>query len=348
MQQDRDSFYMQRCLDLAEKGRPHVRLNPLVGSCIVHQDRIIGEGFHQLFGGHHGEIEALNSVQEKDRHLIPESTLYVNLTPCNHTGKTPPCSQRILDESIKRVVIGLPEINDDAAGGSALLRSHGVEVVEGVMAEKCLELNRHFHRIIKQNRPFINLKWAQSSNGVMGRSTGRLQISNAQTQLMTHQLRAQHNAILVGAQTVRVDNPSLTTRAVPGDDPLRVVICGSHEIPTESHVLADGKKTVVFKKNNSTNTSYKNTQITEYQYDEFDLLDLFNKLVNLHHVGFLLIEGGANILNQFIRAGAWDACWRITSDQKLEGDVLAPRIEGHIEQAFSSGDDFIEVIRNPS
>lgn len=215
---------MQRCLDLAANGLGYTAPNPLVGACLVHKDRIIGEGWHRIYGGPHAEVNAINSVQPQDIALIPEATLYVNLEPCSHFGKTPPCASLIVEKKIKKVVIGLTDPNPKVSGkGIEKLRNEGIEVVCGVMEEECRLLNRRFLHYITHQSPYIILKWAESADGFMAtQKKEKTQISGADAQILLHRWRAEEQAIAVGAGTVRADKPQLNNRFWPGKSPLRI------------------------------------------------------------------------------------------------------------------------------
>ena len=338
---DKHQQYMQRCLDLARLGSPDVRTNPLVGCCIVYGDRIIGEGFHHKFGGPHAEVNAFKSVVEDDKHLIPDSTLYVTLEPCNHHGKTPPCTERILDEKIKHVVIGMTEINDEADGGVTVLRRSGVSVQTDILGEDARTLNRHWTNTLQQGRPFITLKWAESADGFIGKSSSQVPLSNNTTQLFTHDLRRKHNAILVGAETARVDNPSLTTRVVPGNNPLRIILSGAGDFNDNLKLFQDDQSVLITRTNTSIKNSGKLIEYIDFQSDTIDILELCQRLVSDYDIGFLLIEGGATVLQQFIDRELWDSCYRISTPHLLKEGIRAPKLSGIPSQHFQLSEDQI-------
>src|SRR5690606_39213108 len=226
------AFWMRRCLDLAARGHGHVSPNPAVGAVLVHNGRLIGEGWHRRFGGPHAEVEAVASVNAADRPLITQSTLYVSLEPCCITGKTPPCTDLIIRARIPRVVIGAHDPNPLVAGrGAAILRQHGIEVVAGVMAAEAAAIIRPFSVNILEKRPYVTLKWAQSRLGYYAPATGQQWLSEPETQTWSHRLRAENDAILAGARTIEVDDPKLTTRAFPGPSPQRVIYDPSGRLP---------------------------------------------------------------------------------------------------------------------
>ena len=213
-----DEIYMKRCIELARKALGNTYPNPLVGSIIVHNSLIIGEGFHQKSGENHAEINAINSVEKKD--LLKESTIYVSLEPCSHFGKTPPCANKIIETGFKKVVIGTLDSHEKVNGkGKKLIEEAGIEVVSGVLEKECQELNKRFFTFHRKKRPFIILKWAESGDGFLDQDFKPTQIGNSLTKQFVHQLRSKEHAILVGTNTALTDNPALTTREITGRNP---------------------------------------------------------------------------------------------------------------------------------
>ena len=303
-----DVKYMWRCLQLAQCGEVGAPPNPMVGAVIVHDGRIIGEGYHRRCGGPHAEVNAVNSVS--DRSLLSQSTLYVSLEPCAHYGKTPPCAQLIVDCGIPRVVVGCRDPFAKVNGmGLQIMRNAGIEVVVGVLEEDCLQLNRRFVTFHQKRRPWITLKWAQSSDGFMDAIRTKEEppacFSTPFTQALVHRLRATHQAILVGTNTALMDNPTLTTRAWPGENALRLTIDRNGILPAELH-LKDG----------STPT---------HIYNHGNLPEI---LSDLHQRGVqsLLVEGGSSLLQSFIDEGLWDEARVETAPLKLENGVKSPRL----------------------
>lgn len=225
-----DEKYMQRCLQLAANGIQGARPNPMVGAVIVANDIIIGEGYHVRCGEGHAEVNAFASVRQEDEHLLPESTLYVSLEPCAHYGKTPPCADLIVSKGVRRVVVGCVDPFAEVQGrGIRKLREAGIEVTVGVLEQECRWLNRRFFTYHAKHRPYIILKWAQTANGFIDDHGKALQISNEQTQMFSHQLRAEEDAILVGHTTDVREHPQLTVRLWHGPNPQRVVL--THDRP---------------------------------------------------------------------------------------------------------------------
>lgn len=225
-----DEKYMQRCIQLAANGIQGARPNPMVGSVIVAKNRIIGEGYHVRCGEGHAEVNAFASVQPEDEHLLPESTIYVSLEPCSHYGKTPPCADLIIKKGVKRVVVGCIDPFAEVQGrGIKKLKDAGIDVTVGVLEEECQWLNRRFFTYHRKHRPYMILKWAQTANGFIDDHFKPLQISNEQTQMFSHQLRAEEDAILVGHTTFDRDQPQLTVRHWHGPNPKRIVL--THDRP---------------------------------------------------------------------------------------------------------------------
>lgn len=223
-----DERYMSRCIQLAKNGRQNAAPNPMVGAVVVCDGRIIGEGYHVRCGEGHAEVNALASVRPEDEHLLPQSTIYVSLEPCSHYGKTPPCAALIVRKGLRRCVVGTQDPFAQVQGrGIQRLRDAGVEVTVGVLEDECRQLNRRFFTFHQQQRPFITLKWAQTSDGWIGTVSGPLRISNDFTQMLCHKRRAEHDAILVGRRTWELDHPRLDVRKWVGSNPRRYVL--SHE-----------------------------------------------------------------------------------------------------------------------
>ncbi|MBO4801731.1 MAG: bifunctional diaminohydroxyphosphoribosylaminopyrimidine deaminase/5-amino-6-(5-phosphoribosylamino)uracil reductase RibD [Bacteroidaceae bacterium] len=243
-----DEKYMSRCLQLAKHGEFTTAPNPMVGAVIVHQGRIVGEGWHRLYGGPHAEVNAVRSVRPEDEHLLPESTIYVSLEPCSHWGKTPPCAELLVEKGFRRVVVGCLDPNEKVSGrGIRRLQEAGAEVVVGVLEKECRWLNRKFITFHTLHRPYITLKWAESADGFIDRRRQSaadgpaVRFSTPWTQMLVHRLRANHEAILVGHRTWELDQPSLTTRFWPGKNPKRIVLSrGESLIPPVQSLLVEG------------------------------------------------------------------------------------------------------------
>jgi diaminohydroxyphosphoribosylaminopyrimidine deaminase/5-amino-6-(5-phosphoribosylamino)uracil reductase len=300
-----DEKYMARCLQLAENGRCTTSPNPMVGAVVVWHDRILGEGYHVHCGQAHAEVNALASV--KERHLLPEATIYVSLEPCSHYGKTPPCADLIIRERLKRVVVGCVDPFPQVSGrGIRKLQEAGIEVTVGVLEQEC---RHHIRRFITANtlhRPYVTLKWAQSEDGFLDvkRQNGKpVTLSSPLTQLLVHKRRAEHDAIMVGTRTALLDNPSLTTRLWPGRNPLRVTVDRHGALPRTLRLFNDEADTVV----------YTTETLPEI------LADLARRKVQS-----LMVEGGAQLLQSFIDAGLWDEAFVEVAPVCLGEGVAAP------------------------
>lgn len=317
--------YMARCLYLAGLGRSFTSPNPMVGAVIVHQQKIIGEGFHKRYGEAHAEPNAIQSVRDKS--LLKESTLYVSLEPCSHYGKTPPCADLIVRMGIPHVVIATLDPNPKVAGrGVEILRKAGIEVEIGILEKEARELNKRFFSLQEKQRPYIILKWAQTSNGFMDviRSdyhTPPLHISNAVTQQLTHKMRAENMAIMVGTNTVMLDNPALTLRLWHGRSPIRLAI-DRKGIVGHHFQLKNGKvSTYIFTENdkkNEFNLEYPKISDKKNNLKEI-LYYLYKK--NIHSV---LVEGGATLLNSLIEEGCWDEANIETAPFTVNNGIKAP------------------------
>ena len=302
--------YMQRCIQLAKCGAVGAPPNPRVGAVIVHEGKIIGEGYHRRCGGPHAEVNAIRSVW--DESLLKDSTIYVSLEPCSHYGKTPPCADLIIEKQIPRVVVGCQDPFAKVNGqGIKKLRDAGIEVEVGVLEKECLELNKRFITFHRLHRPFVTLKWAQSEDGFMdaerGESEEPIRFSTTFTQTLVHQLRAMHQAIMVGTKTVLTDNPTLTTRLWEGPNPLRVTI-DRHGVLPESVHLKDGKVPTVI-------------------YDTGNLREIMSDLYN-RGVQSLMVEGGGRLLQHFLDEGLWDEARVEIAPFCLDRGVSAPQMKG--------------------
>lgn len=282
-----DERYMARCLQLASRGELTTAPNPMVGAVIVHEGRILGEGWHRCYGGPHAEVNAVRAVRPEDVHLLPEATIYVSLEPCSHWGKTPPCAELLVEKGFRCAVVGCLDPNEKVAGrGIRRLQEAGIEVTVGVMEKECKWLNRKFMTFHTQHRPYITLKWAESADGFIDRRrTSRAEgepvhFSTPWTQMLVHRLRATHEAILVGRRTWELDQPSLTTRLWPGKNPKRLVLTGNKD-------LADWEE------------SFQS----------------------------LLVEGGAQTLQSFIDADLWDEAYIERSNIVLGDGIKAPEMK---------------------
>lgn len=306
-------WYMKRCLDLAAKGLGTVAPNPMVGAVLMHHHRIIGEGFHTAFGKAHAEVEAIRSVKKEDESLLSESTLYVNLEPCSHYGKTPPCANLILEKKIPNVVLAQSDPNPVVAGkGIRLLKEHGVNVVEGVLENEARFLNRRFNIFHEKKRPYVILKWAQTADGFIGSGNQeRLMISDETSQVLVHRWRTQEQAVLIGYQTALLDNPLLTARLAKGNQAMRVVIDKQATLPKELRVFNDDAHTLIVTTTKPPFADSRYVQLPEENFYESLLQHLYGM-----QISSVIVEGGKKTLQAFIHSGLWDEARVIHSNKR--------------------------------
>jgi diaminohydroxyphosphoribosylaminopyrimidine deaminase/5-amino-6-(5-phosphoribosylamino)uracil reductase len=341
-----DEKYMLRALQLAGSGGVAVAPNPLVGAVIVLNNRIIGEGYHRQYGEVHAEVNAVNSVE--DPSVLNEATIYVTLEPCSHFGKTPPCADLLVKHRFKRVVIAQIDPFAEVSGrGIERLRNAGIQVDCGILEEAAKELNKRFLTFHTKKRPFVTLKWAQTRDGFIDRdrsetnAKGIQWISQPETQVYTHQLRSTEQAILVGWKTVENDNPSLTTRAFHGKNPLRIVIDPQLKAPKNARLFTDGQPTLVL---NLLETKEEN----HLRFIRLDNLAPESILHLLHqlHISSVIIEGGANTLSRFIESGLWDEALVISGSGTFQSGLKAHGIAQTPVKSILSGKDTLHYFRN--
>ncbi len=339
--------YMQRCLQLAAYGKGQVAPNPMVGAVIVRDGKIIGEGFHRRYGEAHAEVNAIASVSNKS--LLRESTLYVNLEPCSHYGKTPPCSKLIIENQIPRVVIGHSDPYPKVSGrGIQMLREAGIEVICDFLRPECEDLNKRFLTFHQKGRPYILLKWAQSADGFMdkirqpGDGQQAVRFSDFFTQTAVHKLRSEEAAIMVGTRTALLDNPSLNVRLWAGKNPLRITIDKDLKIPPSSHLLDGTSPTLIF-------TDMKNQVETDiYCKINFntDILPQMMQELLQRKIQSLIVEGGANLLQSFICSDLWDEAHIEIAEIKLKEGIQIPNFQGKLENVQKCENSMISVYKN--
>jgi len=318
------TVYMRRCLELAELAIGNVAPNPMVGAVLVFNDRIIGEGFHQVYGKAHAEVNCINSVSEADKDLIPLSTLYVSLEPCAHFGKTPPCADLIIQQKIPSVVIGCRDPFEKVDGkGIEKLRAAAVDVETGILEKESTILNKRFFTFHTKKRPYVVLKWAQTADGFIanpGPPNDRLLISNAYSNRLVHKWRSQEASILVGTNTAMSDDPELTTRLWPGKSPIRLVLDMKLRLPQKLNLFDRSVRTIIF-------NSIKDEDDKEIMYCRIGNGDIVEQILDALYqlnIQSVLIEGGAKLLQSFVNAETWDEARIITNRQLAFGDVQNP------------------------
>lgn len=343
--------YIKRCLELAKNGFGAIYPNPMVGCVIVHDSKVIGEGWHKKAGEGHAEVNAIASV--KDKALLKEATLYVNLEPCAHHGKTPPCADLIVKNNIPKVVIGALDTNKLVSGkGITHLKNNACVVEVGILEEECKALNKRFYNYHNKKRPFIILKWAASSDGFIAPKPDVNQkrvpifLTNKKSLQLVHKWRAEEQAILVGTNTAVADNPKLDVRHLNGNNPIRIVLDHILRIPKNSHIFDESVKTIVI-----TNTQSELPKTTDNLiYEAIDFNDKVPEqicdVLYKHQIQSVIIEGGALTLQSFIDSNLWDEARIFTSNISLKGGVKAPVIKGEIFKSEKIIDNQLTFINN--
>ena len=338
-------MYMQRCIQLAQLGEGMVAPNPMVGSLLVYNDRIIGEGYHQHYGQPHAEVNCINSVKEEDKQFISQSTLYVSLEPCAHFGKTPPCADLIIKHKIPKVIVGCRDPFKEVDGkGIEKLIAAGIDVTLGVLEQECKALNKRFFTFHTKQRPYIILKWAETANHFIGSNTSeRLLISNETTNRLVHKWRSEEAAILVGTNTALLDNPSLSNRLWTGKQPIRLIIDKELKLSKSLNLFDKRQATIIFnhiKQQEEENLIY-------YQLDRNnELLQQIMEACYKLNIQSILVEGGSKTLQSFINNNLWDEA-RVITNKKLSiaNGVPAPMLyNATIKETMMIGEDEITVM----
>jgi len=338
---------MRRCLELAKNGLGTTYPNPMVGSVIVYNDKIIGEGWHKKSGEPHAEVNAVNSV--KDKSLLKKSTIYVSLEPCSHFGKTPPCCDLIIENEIPNVVIGTVDPNVKVAGnGIRKLIEAGKNVQVGVLEAECNELNKRFFTFHQKKRPYVILKWAESKDGFISPLTKSEQkpvwITNEFSRQLVHKWRSEEQAILVGTNTAINDNPKLDVRDWTGNNPIRIVLDQTNRIPKDSHLFNNQVKTIVF----SNSTTGINSEITIFEIIDFkqNLAEQILNVLYKHKIQSLIIEGGSKTLQTFIDQNLWDEARVFIGNQSFETGIKGPVLNLTNTINHSIENDLLLISRN--
>ncbi len=316
---------MKRCIELAKCGFGNASPNPMVGSVIVCDGKIIGEGWHRKCGEAHAEVNAVNSV--KDKSLLKKSTIYVSLEPCAHVGRTPACADMIIREEIPNIVVGSIDPFEKVAGkGIEKLRAAGRNVKSGILKDECDWQNRRFFTFHTEKRPYIILKWAQTADGFIDNirtdnSQKPLAITNRHFNTLVHKWRTQEDAILVGTNTVLLDNPNLTNRHWQGRNPVRICIDKKLKLPTSSNIFNSQAKTIII--NSQKNSVEGNLHFCQIDFDK-NIIPQILEVLYQHEIQSVIIEGGTQTLNSFISQNCWDEARIFTSAQKIANGVKAP------------------------
>ena len=321
--------YIQRCLQIAKNGLGSTRPNPMVGCVIVHNDRIVGEGYTSSYGGNHAEVNAINAVKNKS--LLSEATLYVTLEPCSHYGKTPPCSDIIVQNKIPNVVIGCLDENELVAGkGVEKLKKSGCTVKVGILNDECKRHHKRFFTFHNKKRPYIILKWAQTADGFIAPSSKKekkpVWITNELSRQIVHKWRSEEQAILVGSNTIEQDNPSLTVRDWTGQNPTRIILDPNKALSKNHNIYNDDSEIVVI------NSVLEAKQIC--------------KVLHQKNINSIIIEGGKQTLQLFIDSGLWDEARVFTGNIKFNEGLKAPEFSGRLISEENIEQDILKIYVN--
>lgn len=344
--------YMKRCLELAQNSIGNTYPNPLVGAVVVYKGKIIGEGYHHKYGEAHAEVNAIQAV--KNKQLLKNATLYVNLEPCAHYGNTPPCSELIVKMGIPRVVIGTRDTSGKVSGkGIEILKEGGCLVEEGILEEECREVNKRFFTYQEKKRPYIILKWAQTVDGFIDklrRPDDPIQpnwITNQHSKRVVHKWRAEEDAILVGSVTTLKDDPRLNVREWTGKDPLRLVLDKNFDIDNSYKLVKDSLKTIVFidkEANQKTFNNNNNTEIKQIDFSEKVINQILYYLYE-NKISSLIVEGGSYTLNKFIIQGLWDEARIFIGNKFFHEGIKAPDFPNIKAEKFDFEETRLYILR---
>ncbi len=363
---------MRRCLDLALQGLGMVAPNPMVGSVLVYDNRIIGEGFHSCFGSSHAEVVAINNVEQTE--LLEKATLYVSLEPCSHQGKTPPCADLIIKKNIPRVIIGVTDPNPLVSGkGIELLRARGKETITGVLENECIDVNKRFFSWHLEKRPYIILKWARSADGFIDfdrpaiAPVGPNWITSQTARILVHKWRTEEQAILVGTNTVIKDNPRLNVRDWSGKNPLRVVIDRELKLGSQYNVFDNTQETLVFTGRDLASAAVPagpeassaspgrqdypagsgKIRYARIAFDDNTENRMMDYLYG-ENIQSVIIEGGAFTLRQFIEKGLWDEARIFTGPALFRSGIKSPEIKGSSVYSETIGNSQLQILSRMS
>jgi diaminohydroxyphosphoribosylaminopyrimidine deaminase/5-amino-6-(5-phosphoribosylamino)uracil reductase len=346
-------MYMLRCIELACKGEGMVAPNPMVGSVLVHENQIIGEGWHQKYGAAHAEVNAIESVNNKA--LIASSTLYVNLEPCSHFGKTPPCVNLIIENKIPRVVIGITDPFEKVSGkGIQILKDAGVEVITDVLKQDCEYVNRRFIKFVTQKQPYVILKWAQTKDGFIAPNASELTASEFEikrhitgfvVQKLVHKWRSEEDSILVGNKTIISDNPALNVRVWNGRNPLRITIDKDNKLNAGGYKFFDGQQPSLIFCEKKPNRKIANLEYVIINFEKAIWPQILSALYD-RNIQSLIIEGGRFTLNSIVRTKFWDEAQVFTTDALLNNGVEAPIINGNLVSESIIDKSYLRIYQN--
>ncbi len=336
-----DEFFMQRAMELALLGIGYVSPNPLVGCVIVSEGKIIGEGWHQKYGGPHAEVNAIRSVADKGQ--LEKSTVYVTLEPCSHFGKTPPCADLLIEHKVRKVIVANVDTNPVVnSGGLHKLRTAGTEVITGILDKQGRDLNKRFFTFVEKRRPYITLKWAETADGFIARRNFDSKwISDEFSRQLVHKRRSEEDAVLIGMRTAQHDNPELTVRDWSGRNPVRIVVDRFLRLNDRIKLFDGSQKTICY-------NVLKHEELNNLSLVRIDEEDFLTHLVHdlyRRNIQSVLVEGGAQTLQGFIQAGLWDEACVFISPQRFDDGIRAPEISGVLVTYDKVQNDWLKVLK---
>lgn len=343
MKKEQDEKYMQQCIKLASAGFGQVAPNPMVGCIVVAGGKIIGKGYHEKYGDPHAEVQAINSVKNKSQ--LQGATLYVSLEPCSHHGKTPPCTNLIIKSGISRVVVGAKDTNADVSGGGkAKLEEAGVDVVMDVLENECREQNKRFFSHVEGKRPYVILKWAQTSNGFIAEKKNKQTwITGADSVRLNHKWRAEEQSILIGTNTALADNPRLTAREYKGKNPVRVVLDRNLRLPQDLNLFDRSVATLVC--NEIKGFHYESLEYVKMNFGKNLVSHILRELYK-RNLQSVIVEGGGQLLNAFIADGIWDEARVFTGPVEFQKGIDAPALGIDPFEIEAIGEDELKYYKN--
>ena len=341
-------LYMNRCIELAKQALGSVAPNPMVGAVIVCRDKIIGEGFHYRFGGDHAEVNAIQSVRDKT--LLKDSVLFVNLEPCSHKGKTPPCAELIVKNKIPKVIIGTPDPNPLVSGkGIRHLRANGVEVKTGINEDLCIELNKRFFTYHLLMRPYVILKWAQTKDGFIdiirkpGQPVAPNWISNELSRALVHKWRSEEQAIMIGTNTVKLDDPMLNTREWSGKNPVRIILDRHLSLGDEPKIFKSKIDTLII--NEKKSYQAENFEYIQLKFTEHLIPEIMRELLK-RNIQSVIVEGGKMLIESIINQNMWDEARIFVGNKEFHRGIAAPKLKGIKKIQTTLENDQLMILRN--
>ena len=337
--------FIQRCIDLGKLGAGFVSPNPMVGAVIAYNNQIIGEGYHKLYGKEHAEVNAANDVKEDDKSFLKMSTMYVSLEPCCIQGRTPPCTNIVIDLQIPKIVVSIVDKTEAVSGKSIkLLQKQNVKVRVGTLKERAFHLSKYRNHFVLNQRPYVIIKFAQSADGFIGKKQKGVWLTNNFSKRLVHKWRAEVDAIMVGTNTAQTDNPKLTTRYRMGRSPIRVVLDKHLRLKQNLHIFDDSVQTIIF---TSRRTNRKSSHTRFITLTDWSLENILKEL-GKRNITSLLVEGGKQLIDSFVSENLWEEARIFKTTKILNSGIPAPSIQRKETKTFKIHTDTLEVFHNPN